>query len=163
MPYIKPLVDERWIVYTDIGNYLGLLMKDGPAYTFFTNNNGHESTNKANGIHKFKNKDTLVDFFGEDITDNEVQKRNSTFISEIKGFPLNFGSPIMIEHTTLPVYKKSSASDVIYCAGYYCMLAHDGWRRVFCPKLSTLEHSERWEGPFKTEIEMLSVLNAKKS
>ena len=28
MPYIKELVKERWIVYSDIGNYTGLLIKN---------------------------------------------------------------------------------------------------------------------------------------
>ena len=39
MPYIKELIDKRWIVYSDVGNYTGLLIKANstPDYVFTIN------------------------------------------------------------------------------------------------------------------------------
>ena len=82
--------------------------------------------------------------------------------NKIKGYPLNFETPIMVEDGSLPLFKKSRTSDVIYCAGFYCIKGPEGWRKSFCPKRSTLTSLEEWEGPFATELEMVSVLNIKK-
>ena len=35
MPYIKPLITDRWIVYNDIGDYAGLLLKNEQAYVYY--------------------------------------------------------------------------------------------------------------------------------
>lgn len=58
----------------------------------------------------------------------------------------------------LPIYAKSSKSKSLYCAGYYVIKFRKGWVKSFCPKLITLERYE-FQGPFKTELEMRTVLN----
>ena len=77
MPYIKELVKERWIVYSDIGNYTGLLIKDQktPSYLFY---NKKEDTSAENQITRFANHTELCSYFGEDITLNEINKRSNT-------------------------------------------------------------------------------------
>ena len=164
MPYIKELVRERWIVYSDIGNYTGLLIKNNKdlSYLYY---NKKEDTNAENQITRFANHSELCTYFGEDITLNEINKRsnqNGGVISEIKGYPLNFTQPIMVEHETLPLFKKSLNSDVIYCAGFYTVKGPEGWRKSFCPKKVTLDSIEAWDGPYVSELEMISVLNIKK-
>jgi len=108
----------------------------------------------------------LCDYFGEDITDNEIRKRSTNsqegITNKIRGYPLNFETPIMVDDSSLPLFKKSRTSDVIYCAGFYCIKGPEGWRKSFCPKRSTLTSLAEWEGPFATELEMVSVLNIKK-
>tara|TARA_Y100000310_G_scaffold208397_1_gene208988 strand:- start:780 stop:1271 length:492 start_codon:yes stop_codon:yes gene_type:complete len=158
MPYIKPLITNRWIVYNDIGDYAGLLIKNNEAYVYY-NKDSTESS-----IEKFSSHQMLCDYFGEDITDNEIRKRSndSGLVNKIRGYPLNFETPIMVEDPSLPLFKKSRLSNVIYCAGFYCIKGPEGWRKSFCPKRSTLISLEEWEGPFATEIEMVSVLNIKK-
>lgn len=164
MPYIKELVKERWIVYSDIGNYTGLLIKDQktPSYLFY---NKKEDTSAENQITRFANHTELCSYFGEDITLNEINKRSNTHggvVSEIKGFPLNFNAPIIVEDKALPLFKKSLNSDVIYCAGFYTVKGPEGWRKSFCPKKNTLDTIEAWDGPYSTELEMISMLNIKK-
>ena len=163
MPYIKPLIDDRWIVYNDIGNYAGLLIKTEHEYAYYRK---RDTSVEKSQIVKFLSHKEMCDYFGEDIMLNEVRKRNGNgnggVISEIKGYPLNFDTPIMVEHESLPLFKKSSASDVVYCAGFYCVKGPEGWRKSFCPKRHTLESIDDWEGPFNTELEMISVLNIKK-
>lgn len=58
----------------------------------------------------------------------------------------------------LPLYSKSSKSKSLFCAGYYVIKFHKGWRKAFCPKLITLERYP-FKGPFKTEDEMKSQLS----
>ena len=164
MPYIKELVDKRWIVYSDIGNYTGLLIKSPKEsdYVYYTK---REDTSAESQITRFANHDELCTYFGEDITLNEINKRSGTnggVTSEIKGFPLNFNQPIIVEHDTLPLFKKSVNSNVIYCAGFYTVKGPEGWRKSFCPKKSTLDTITDWDGPFASELEMISVLNIKK-
>ena len=66
--------------------------------------------------------------------------------------------PIYNIKKKLPLFAKSSKSKSQYCAGYYVIKFRKGWVKSFCPKLITLERYP-FAGPFKTEIEMKSVLN----
>ncbi len=164
MPYIKSIIKDRWVVYSDVGDYDGLLLKNEEKYVYYNKSNSME---RESSIEKFGSYDQLCDYFGCDITNNEIRKSNSNsnhggLINKIKGFPLNFEMPIMIDDEMLPLFKKSRASNVIYCAGFYCIKGPEGWRKSFCPKRSTLTSLEEWEGPFATELEMVSVLNIKK-
>jgi len=162
MPYIKPLIDDRWIVYNDIGDYAGLLIKNSEKYVYYNKSNDREI---ESSIKHFGSLKGLCDYFGEDITKNEIRQRNgnnNSITNKIKGYPLNFETPIMVEDGSLPLFKKSRTSDVIYCAGFYCIKGPEGWRKSFCPKQSTLINLKEWEGPFATELEMLSILNIKK-
>ena len=59
----------------------------------------------------------------------------------------------------LPLFTKSNASKSLYCAGYYTIKFNKGWVKSFCPKLITLERYDH-RGPFKTEVEMRSVLSS---
>jgi hypothetical protein len=164
MPYIKELLDKRWIVYSDIGNYSGLLIKDNmdTSYLYY---NKKDDVSAESQITRFANHIELCKYFGEDITLNEINKKsnqNGGVISEIKGYPLNFNTPIIVEHETLPLFKKSLNSNVIYCAGFYTVKGPEGWRKSFCPKKVTLDSIEAYDGPFVSELEMISVLNIKK-
>ena len=69
MPYIKPLITDRWIVYNDIGDYAGLLLKNEQAYVYYNKDA------KGSSIEKFSDHQMLCDYFGEDITDNEIRKK----------------------------------------------------------------------------------------
>ena len=57
----------------------------------------------------------------------------------------------------LPLFTKSRKSKSLYCAGFYCIEFEKGWVKSFCPKLITLERY-RYQGPFKTKIEMREAL-----
>ena len=56
-------------------------------------------------------------------------------------------------------FALANASKSLYCAGYYIIKFRKGWVKSFCPKLITLERYQ-YQGPFKTETEMRSSLNA---
>lgn len=56
----------------------------------------------------------------------------------------------------IPVYTKNEKSKSFYCAGYYG-IKFDNWMASYCPKLLTLTRYN-FIGPFKTELEMKSIL-----
>ena len=58
----------------------------------------------------------------------------------------------------LPLFTKSKDSKSLYCAGYYTIRFDKGWVKSFCPKLITLQRYD-YKGPFKTEMEMRSMLS----
>ena len=84
MPYIKPLITDRWIVYNDIGDYAGLLIKNKEAYVYYNKNTDGSS------IEKFNSHQMLCDYFGEDITDNEIRKKGDSrqegITNKIRGY-----------------------------------------------------------------------------
>ena len=68
-------------------------------------------------------------------------------------------NPVYDVRQKLPIYSKSDKSKSQYCAGYYVIKFRKGWVKSFCPKLITLERYEH-RGPFKTELEMRTVLTS---
>ena len=68
-------------------------------------------------------------------------------------------NPVYDVRQKLPIYSKSDKSKSQYCAGYYVIKFRKGWVKSFCPKLITLERYEN-RGPFKTELEMRTVLSS---
>ena len=104
----------------------------------------------------------ITDRFGitisEEVLKKEKQSKETT--KDIYGYPVNgraFG-PLWNVQKRLPIYAKSSKSKSLYCAGYYVIRFRKGWVKSFCPKLITLERYP-FQGPFKTELEMRTVLN----
>ena len=97
----------------------------------------------------------------ESILKKEKQAKEKETTTDIYGFPVNgraFG-PLWNVQKRLPIYAKSNKSKSLYCAGYYVIQFRKGWVKSFCPKLITLERYP-FQGPFKTEIEMRTVLNS---
>jgi hypothetical protein len=80
---------------------------------------------------------------------------------EIYGYPINGRAynPLWNVPKKLPIYAKSNKSKSLYCAGYYVICFRKGWVKSFCPKLITLERYP-YKGPFKTELEMRTILNS---
>lgn len=66
--------------------------------------------------------------------------------------------PVYSVKKKLPLFAKSPKSKSQYCAGYYIVYRKNGWAASFCPKLITIERYQ-YQGPFKTEAEMKSVLS----
>jgi hypothetical protein len=86
------------------------------------------------------------------------QKENKVYA--IYDFPCSSKpyDPVYNVRKKLPLFAKSDKSKSQYCAGYYVIKFRKGWVKSFCPKLITLERYP-FQGPFKTESEMKTVLN----
>jgi hypothetical protein len=149
----KVLVPNKfWILESD-GEKFATLSKEKQGYSVLCRGQKFD-------LHDLKE---IKERFGITLT-NEVikkEKQSKTTINDIYGFPVNGRafSPLWNVQKKLPIYAKSSKSKSLYCAGYYVIQFRKGWVKSFCPKLITLERYP-FQGPFKTELEMRTILNS---
>ena len=153
--HAKPIVDGKfWIVEKD-GTKIATLHKK---------ENNKFILSSTNGEVMFNKKQDLTKQFGEDffLTGTKV-KVTQPDVYECHGFPTSSNpyNAMYDVRRKLPLYTKSNASKSLYCAGYYTIKFNKGWVKSFCPKVITLERND-YKGPFKSELEMKTVLaNAK--
>jgi hypothetical protein len=149
----KVLVPNKfWILENDEGKF-ATLSKDKKGYSILCRGQKIE-------VHDLTE---IKERFGITITEDAIkkEKQSKDTPTDIYGFPVNGRAfePLWNVQKRLPIYAKSSKSKSLYCAGYYVIQFRKGWVKSFCPKLITLERYP-FKGPFKTEIEMRSVLNS---
>jgi hypothetical protein len=153
--HAKPIVDGKfWIVEQDGTKIATLHKKENNKFVL----------SSTNGEVMFNKKQDLTKQFGEDffLTSSKVKVTN-TDSHECHGYPTssNPHNAMYDVRRKLPLFTKSSQSKSLYCAGYYVIKFDKGWVKSFCPKAITIERYP-YKGPFKSEIEMRTVLaNAK--
>lgn len=141
--------NKEWII-KDENQKLGTIAKGKKGYSFYRKGQRFE----------FKNLDEIkkeIDFPSlEDAKKTTVEE----IVNSIYGYPCSSRpfEPVYNVKKKLPLFAKSSKSKSQYCAGYYVIKFRKGWVKSFCPKLITLERYP-FHGPYKTEIEMRSILN----
>lgn len=149
----KVLVPNRVWLLENNGIKLGTLNKEKKGYSFFKNGAKLE----LHDLSEVKEK------FGEELFASSINTlKTSLKVSDLRtiyDFPCGSKpfNPVYNVKKKLPIYSKSSKSKSLYCAGYYVIRFRKGWVKSFCPKLITLERYP-YQGPFKTEAEMKSVL-----
>lgn len=156
----KPLIDGKfWLIEAE-GEKLGTLTKEKKGYSFMRQGRKVDLADLA----------VFQTLFGITITEEQLkqEKRKKTAtvkdtseIHNIYEFPCSSKpfNPVYDVRQKLPIYSKSDKSKSQYCAGYYVIKFRKGWVKSFCPKLITLERYEH-RGPFKTELEMRTVLTS---
>ena len=104
----------------------------------------------------------LKERFGITISTEILKDETPLIEKEIYGYPVKSKpyNPVWNVPKRLPIYAKSAKSKSLYCAGYYVINFPKIWGKAFCPKLITLERYPYY-GPFKTELEAKTILNAK--
>lgn len=152
----KALIDGKfWLIEAE-GEKLGTLTKEKKGYSFMRKGQKVDIADLA----------VFNTLFGISITEEQLKKEKlsaKTNVAEhsIYEFPCSSKpyNPVYDVRQKLPIYSKSDKSKSQYCAGYYVIKFRKGWVKSFCPKLITLERYEH-RGPFKTEIEMKTVLSS---
>ena len=143
--------NKSWLLEND-GEKVATLSKEKKGYSILCK--GQEIK-----VHDLKEiKDRFGITISEEVLKKEKQSNDTT--KDIYEYPVNgraFG-PLWNVQKRLPIYAKSSKSKSLYCAGYYVIRFRKGWVKSFCPKLITLERYP-YQGPFKTELEMRTILN----
>jgi hypothetical protein len=144
--------NKEWLV-TDNNKKIGAISKSKKGYIF--HRNGREMG--------FKNLADVKAQLG--IVLFEEGMKRTTGDTENKGhmiydYPCSSRpyEPVYSVKEKLPLYAKSAKSKSRYCAGFYIIKFRKGWVKSFCPKLITLQRYPYY-GPFKTEVEMKSMLN----
>jgi hypothetical protein len=143
--------NKSWLLEND-GEKVATLSKEKKGYSILCK--GQEI--KVHDLKEIKDRFDIT--ISEEVLKKEKQSKDAT--KDIYGYPVNgraFG-PLWNVQKRLPIYAKSSKSKSLYCAGYYVIRFRKGWVKSFCPKLITLERYP-FQGPFKTELEMRTVLN----
>ena len=149
----KVLVPNKVWLVEDSGVKLGTLNKEKKGYAFFKNGVKVE----LHDLTEVKAR------FGEELFQDSINNLKTTVkpidLKTIYDFPCSSKpfNPVYNVKNRLPIYSKSSKSKSLYCAGYYVIKFRKGWVKSFCPKLITLERYA-YQGPFKTEQEMKSIL-----
>ena len=141
---LNQVFDDCWIYLSENGEYSELLIKTV---------NGFKLMNRENSVNFTYEEEVLKHFNIENLFKNAYSKKaKSTAGSVVK------------HESGLPAFKKAEGHTQIFAAGYYILNrveAGSGWMRSFCPKIETLINND-YAGPFNSELEQLSVLNAKK-
>jgi hypothetical protein len=154
--YAKPIVDGKfWIVEKDGSKIATLHKKENNKFIL----------SSTNGEVMFNKKEELTKQFGKGffLTSNKI-KVTSAEPNDCHGYPTScvpYNSMFNVQQK-LPLFTKSNASKSLYCAGYYVIKFDKGWVKSFCPKVITVERYP-YKGPFKSELEMKTVLSNAKS
>lgn len=153
--HAKPIVEGKfWIVEQDGAKIATLHKKENNKFVL----------SSTQGEVMFNKKEDLTKQFGKGffLSSSKV-KVTSTEPDECHGFPTSskpYNAMYDVQRK-LPLFTKSNASKSLYCAGFYVIKFDKGWVKSFCPKAITIERYP-FKGPFKSELEMKTVLaNAK--
>jgi len=153
--HAKPIVDGKfWIVEQDGSKIATLHKKENNKFVL----------SSTNGEVMFNKKQDLTKQFGSNffLTSTKI-KVTQLEEHDCHGYPTSCKpyNAMYDVRRKLPLFTKSNASKSLYCAGYYVIKFDKGWVKSFCPKAITIERYPS-KGPFKSELEMKTVLaNAK--
>ena len=150
----KTLIENKFWILEEDGYKIGTLQKNDTKGWIFLG--------KKDDRVYFDDEDSLLKKFGCDIftehTTRVVEEDRSDY--DVHGYPVNqkpYNAMFNVQKQ-LPIYTKTPKSKSLFCAGYFIIKFEKGWRKAYCPKLITLQRYP-FEGPMKTRIEMLQVLN----
>jgi hypothetical protein len=154
--HAKPIVDGKfWIVEQDANKVGVLKLTEQKKFVF----------SSKDTITVFDTKKKLFEAFGSNFF---VAKKSNEEVEdldrEVHGYPTSSApyNPMYDVKKHLPLFTKSNKSKSVYCAGYYIIKFDKGWVKSFCPKAITIERYP-YKGPFKSELEMKTVLTNAKS
>lgn len=153
----KVLVPDREWLVTDNNKKIGAISKNKKGYVFY-----HKG--KTVG---FKNINDIKTQLGIALFEEGIKKVKNESTDKnynIYDYPCSSKpyEPVYSVKEKLPLYAKSLKSKSRYCAGHYIIKFRKGWVKSFCPKLITLQRYP-YHGPFKTEMEIKTLLNNIKS
>lgn len=147
---LKPITSTSWLVLGDTEDIkLGLLTEIKNQYILMASGAKQQFLNRKE-VNKYFNEEDIFKDAIVPVIKAEIKKDHF-----INGFPVTTETPceVLVAGNKLPLFSKSTTSDIVYAAGYYCLEFPKNIRPAFCPKLSTLQ-TYNFYGPYATEIEM---------
>lgn len=156
MFHLKEITNHAWLVQGEDNSNIGLLSEYNDKLTLVVKGEGD---NKV----RFDSREDAREMLGADIFDTTITVVESSKENFVSGYPVDFQNPYDMEITDvdLPLYSKTSSGAVAHCAGYYVIHFDKGPIHSYCPKYSTIS-KYKYDGPFKTEMEMKAVLSQAK-
>lgn len=147
---LKPVTDTSWILYHN-GNKKAMIVSI-PSGLIAIGDLQHKN---------FINFDDMSKKLGGTVSFDEIEKSAEPEISNINGYPIKHPQSYDLIENDYPSYAKKPGSAIRFAAGYYGILFNYGWVTSYCPKVVTLDEN-KWIGPFRTRLELLSAISAKK-
>jgi hypothetical protein len=150
--HAKPIIENKFWIVEQNGTRFATLRKDEEDRFVLSNTQGFEI---------YDSQESITDRYGKEFfTVKIVKEADDSLPNEVHGFPTSHAphNTMYDIRKKLPLFTKSEDSKSLYCAGYYVIHFDKGWVKSFCPKLITLQRY-KFQGPFKTEIEMKQVLS----
>jgi len=147
---LRPITETSWILL-DNGTRLAMIIADGTGYKAI----GNLSHKRFDGL------DHMGQLLGGSVSFEEIKEESEPEVGHVEGYPIKHGSAHDIEAGAYPSYAKNSGSSNRFAAGYYGILFAHGWVTSYCPKTTTLDENQ-WIGPFRSKLEMLNAISAKK-
>jgi len=147
---LKSITDASWILYHN-GNKKAMIVTT-------------DSGIMAIGDLPYKNFIDFDDFakkLGAVISFDETEKAVEPEVSKIDGYPVKHPNTFDVKQEQYSSYTKKLGSSIRFAAGYFGILFNYGWVTSYCPKVVTLNEN-KWIGPFRTRLELLSAISAKK-
>ena len=153
--HAKPIIPEKFWIVEKGGAKFATLRKS---------EDNHFVMSNELGIKVYETKEKLTKEFGKDFFIAKIIKEaDDAEPNEVHGYATSTTphNSMFDVKRKLPLFTKSGDSKSLYCAGYYVIRFDKGWVKSFCPKAITIERYPS-KGPFKSELEMKTVLaNAK--
>jgi hypothetical protein len=149
---LKEITPRSWLMLNETNSNVGILSQGANSNFVAVANGGYKG--------KFENREAVCEYFGNDIFDTVVKVEQTEKENYINGFPVSFDDPVAVEtesENRLPLYTKTESGTAIYAAGHYILHFPKNSLLAFCPKYNTLK-KYKYEGPFKTEFEVKTVL-----
>jgi hypothetical protein len=149
----KVLIPEKEWLLKKNGKKIGALSRVKKGYVFYHNG----KTFPFKNLNEAKNV-LHIDFFEEN--QKRIKREQESKSYSIYDYPCRSKpyEPVYNVKNKLPLFAKSPKSKSRYCAGYYLILRGNGWATSYCPKFITIQRYP-YHGPFKTELEMKTMLN----
>ena len=148
---LHELTDTSWILARD-GTKIGLVTATADGLKYI--GHGERKT--------FATADDLGDFLGGVVTiEGRDEDESGDEIGNVEGYPIKHRAAFDITLGDVVTYAKTAKSKARFAAGYFGLHFDHGWTASYCPRSQTLEQYS-YIGPFRSRLEMLNAIAAKK-
>ena len=147
---LKSITDSSWILYQS-GNKKAMIISTPLGLTGI-GNIPHKS---------FTDFNDLANKLNATISFDETEKITEPEVSKLDGYPVKHPHTFDVIQGDYYSYTKKQGSTIRFAAGHFGILFNYGWVTSYCPKVVTLDEN-KWIGPFRTRLELLSAISAKK-
>ena len=141
---------KSWLLYK-VGSIQYLMLEDDNNIITLLNKEIKKTFNNSKELEKFLGSKLTFEDLEENIEQQEA-------VSSIDDYPVKHYNAVKDSNVEDIVIYKKDGKDILYVAGYWGIKTAGGWRKTFCPKLSTIDTCVFAIGPFKTILELNTKL-----
>ena len=148
---LRELTDTCWILERD-GTKVGLVSAT-PAGLKYIGVAQRQTFATADDLGTFLGGSVSIEGRDEDESGDEI--------GNVEGYPIKHKAAFDISTADIVTYAKTAKGKARFAAGYFGLEFDHGWTASYCPRSQTLA-DYNYIGPFRTRLEMLNAIAAKK-